>query len=71
MVDNEAYMKSLTTEQMQRLVEISIEECGDDMDQDEFTDVLLGLLEDIAGFETASQRSVNNLTQRLWRKYNE
>lgn len=64
-------MKSLTTEQMQRLVEISIEECGDDMDQDEFTDVLLGLLEDIAGFETASQRSVNNLTQRLWRKYNE
>lgn len=62
-------MKSLTTEQKQQLVEIIIEEFGNALDLAEFTDALLGLLEDVPGFETAQQSTINKLTQQLWRKY--
>jgi len=64
-------MNSLTAEQIQQLVKIIIEEHGDDLKQAEFTDALLGLLEGIAGFETASQQTINNLIHQLWSKYHE
>ena len=64
-------MKSLTTEQKQQLVEILKEEFGTGLTLEEFTDALLGLLEDIAGFETAKQTTINTLTQQLWSKYHE
>lgn len=64
-------MKSLTTEQKQQLVDIIIEDFGTEMTQDEFTDVLLGLLEDIPGFENATQRTINQLTNQLWSQYHE
>ena len=62
-------MHSLTTEQEQTLLDILSEEFGERMDFDDFTDALLGLLEDIAGFETAPQTVIDKLTQQLWRKY--
>jgi hypothetical protein len=62
-------MKSLTTEQKQQLVEIIIEEFGNELDLAGFTDALLGLLEDVPGFETAQQSNIDKLTQQLWRKY--
>ncbi|MBU1691588.1 MAG: hypothetical protein KKD65_12755 [Gammaproteobacteria bacterium] len=64
-------MKSLTTEQKQQLVEIINEEFGSGMSLEEFTDALLGLLEDISGVETAHQRTINKLTQQLWSQYHE
>jgi UDP-glucose 6-dehydrogenase len=64
-------MKSLTTEQKQQLVEIINEEFGNELDLAEFTDALLGLLEDVPGFETMRQSSINKLTQQLWRKYHD
>ena len=64
-------MKSLTTEQKQELVEIINEEFGTGMNLEDFTDALLGLLEDVSGFETAKESTVNNLTQQLWRKYHD
>ncbi len=64
-------MNTLTTEQKQRLVEILIEEFGTEMKQAEFTDALLGLLEDVPGFETAKQNTINKLTNQLWSKYHE
>ena len=64
-------MKSLTTEQKQQLVEIVIEEFGTGMNLDDFTDALLGLLEDTPGFETTHQSTINKLTQQLWRKYHD
>lgn len=62
-------MYSLTADQEQQLVEILVEESGEGMDFDNFTDALLGLLEDIAGFETASQTVIDQLVQQIWRKY--
>lgn len=64
-------MESLTTEQEHELVEIIKEGFGTDMPQDEFSDALLSLLEDIPGFETASQRTINQLTTQLWSQYHE
>ena len=64
-------MKSLTTEQKQQLVEILSEEFGTVMTLAEFTDALLGLLEDIPGFETAKQSTINKLATQLWSKYHE
>lgn len=64
-------MKSLTTEQKQQLVEIINEEFGTEMNNTEFTDALLGLLEDMPGYETAKQSTINKLTQQLWSKYHE
>lgn len=62
-------MQSLTTEQKETLVEIIKVEFGVEMALDEFTDILLGLLEDVAGFETSSQQELKTLTQQLWKKY--
>jgi hypothetical protein len=62
-------MYTLTTDQKQQLVEILVEEFGEGMDFDDFTEALLGLLEDIAGFETAPPVVIDKLTQQLWRKY--
>lgn len=62
-------MQSLTTEQKESLVEIIKEEFGVEMALDEFTDILLGMLEDVAGFETSPEQEVNKLTNQLWKKY--
>lgn len=64
-------MKPLTTEQKLQLVEIINEEHGNTLAFDDFSDALLALLEDVAGFETAKQRSINQLTQQLWGKYHD
>ena len=64
-------MQSLTTEQKVTLVEIIKDEFGVELALDEFTDVLLGMLEDVAGFEASSQLEVKSLTNQLWKKYHE
>ena len=64
-------MKSLTTEQKQQLVEIISEEFDTEMNNAEFTDALLGLLEDMPGYETAKQNTINKLANQLWSNYHE
>ena len=62
-------MKSLTTEQKQNLVEIINDEYGNALDFDDFTNALLGLLEDVSGFETAKESTIDKLSQQLWSQY--
>lgn len=64
-------MNTLTTEQKQQLVEIISEEFGTEMNNAEFTEALLGLLEDVPGFETAKRNMINKLVNQLWSKYHE
>jgi hypothetical protein len=66
-----AHMKSLTTEQKQDLVEIIKDEYGNVLDFDDFTNALLGLLEDVPRFETAKESTINKLTQQLWSQYHD
>ena len=64
-------MKQLTTDQKQELVEIIKDEYGNALDFDDFTNALLGLLEDVSGFDTAKESTINNLTQTLWSQYHD
>lgn len=64
-------MYTLTTDQKQQLVEILVEEFGEGMDFDDFTDALLGLLDDIAGFETAPPVVIDEIVQHLWSQYHD
>ena len=64
-------MNTLTAEQKQQLVEIINEEFGTEMQLAEFTDALLGLLEDMPGFETAKQSTINKIANQLWSNYHE
>jgi hypothetical protein len=66
-----AHMKSLTNEQKQNLVDIINDEYGNALDFDDFTNALLGLLEDVPGFETAKESTINNLIQTLWSQYHD
>jgi len=69
LVKGKNQMQSLTTEQKEALVEIIKDEFGGEMSLDEFTDILLGMLEDVAGFEASPQQEVNKLTNQLWKNY--
>ena len=62
-------MHTLRTEQQDTLLEIINEEFGSQLKSDEFADALLGLFEDIPGFETISQSRANRYINQLWRKY--
>ena len=62
-------MQSLTTEQKKTLAEIIKDEFGEEMSLDEFTDILLGMLEDVAGFEAIPLQEINKLTNQLWKNY--
>ena len=64
-------MKSLTSAQKLQLVNIITEEFGNELEVEEFTDALLGLLEDVAGYETAKTTAIVKLTNQLWSEYNE
>lgn len=64
-------MNTLTTEQEQQLVEIITEDFGPGLSQAEFTEALLGLLEDVPGFETAKRSTISKLTTQLWSEYHE
>ena len=64
-------MHTLTNEQQAMLIEIIYESCGPGLGFDEFTDVLLGLFEDIPGFETTTSRRANRLIAIVWSKYHE
>ncbi len=62
-------MHTLTAEQQNTLLEIINEEFGSQLDPDEFADALLGLFEDIPGFEAISQGRAERFVNQLWRKY--
>lgn len=64
-------MYTLTADQKQQLVEILVEDFREGMEFEDFTDALLGLLDDIAGFETAPQTVIDKLIEQIWRKYHE
>ena len=64
-------MQSLTNAQKQSLVAIIIEDFGADMLLGDFTEALLTVLEDMAGFETSTEETITTFTQQLWSQYHE
>lgn len=62
-------MQSLTKAQEQSLVAIIIEEFGADMLLGDFIEALLSVLEDMAGFESSTDKTIISLSQQLWSQY--
>lgn len=64
-------MELLTAEQKQELVEIITIEFGPALPLAEFIEVLLSMLEDIAGFETVTPSNTELILNQLWSEYYE
>ena len=62
-------MRTLTAEQKQSLLGLINEQFGSHLGFDEFADAMLGLFEDIPGFETISPAKADRLVNQLWRIY--
>jgi hypothetical protein len=62
-------MNELTDEQIQMLADIVHEQFGSCLNEDELTDHILLLLEDVAGFETAPDRLVRQILNDVRRYY--
>lgn len=62
-------MQTLSADEMQNLLEIIGEKFGSDLTYDEFSEAMLGLFEDISGFETMKPAKANRFVQSLWRQY--
>ena len=60
---------ALNDDELDRLVEILIEQFGSTLDRRQFADVALTLLEDIAGFDTITTKQANRDVPALWRRY--
>lgn len=62
-------MDRLSSEQIEMLVQIVRETRGDGISRDQFNDAMLGLFEDIPGFERLSSRKVGQLLCDTWQRY--
>ena len=62
-------MCRIDNDQMDGLVQIIREESGDKLSRAEFTDAVLRLFEDIAGFETLPRKVSRRYLGILWQSY--
>ncbi len=61
--------KCLSAEERTNLVELVREKYGDTLTRIDFVDVILGLFEDIPGFEAISPSAAKYLVHQLWSTY--
>src|ERR1019366_4994167 len=61
--------EQLTSEQLDMLVQIVIDESGYTLTRNQFNDTMLMLFENIAGFETLSRKRSNKYLNTLWSMY--
>jgi hypothetical protein len=62
-------LNTLTVAEQHRLVDLIKDQQGNALGKDRFTEVVLNLLEDIAGFEHPIKPSTQRLINTLWRIY--
>ena len=60
---------ALNDDEINRLVEVVIEQFGSTLDRHQFADVALTLFEDIAGLETITTKKVSRHVAALWQRY--
>lgn len=69
MVYEGSRMHTLSKEESQTLIAIVRDSQGSDLIYEKFADAMLGLFEDISGFETISPEAANRVVLNLWRNY--
>lgn len=62
-------IQSLNDDEMRRLVAITLEEFGSDLNRTRFNEVMLALFDQIAGLETLSRKRSLQYLKLLWLKY--
>jgi hypothetical protein len=62
-------MYRLDNDQLNALVEIILEQSGDTLSRADFTNAMLQLFENIAGFETLPRRLSQRYIKFLWQSY--
>lgn len=60
---------ALSDDELDRLVEIVIEDFGSDLSRDQFAEVALTLFDDMPGFEVITTKKANRYLAALWRCY--
>ena len=59
---------ALTDDELDRLVEIVIEDFGSNLPRDQFTDVAMTLFDDMPGFEIITTKQASRYLAALWRR---
>lgn len=62
-------LRTLTADQIEQLANAILDDHGPGLTQTQFNDVMLALLEDIAGFEVISQRRLGRILRTMWSVY--
>lgn len=62
-------MYALSDDEKSRLIELVVEEVGEDLAFDDFAAVIHGLFEDIPGIETMGANQANRLINIMWSEY--
>ena len=60
---------ALTDDELDRLVEVIVEQFGSTLDRAQFADAALTLFDDMPGLETITMKTANRYVAALWRRY--
>ena len=66
---NNASLQRLTIAEIERLVEVIVDECGADLERQQFTDMAMALLDDMPGLETLPSRAARQYVSAMWNRY--
>lgn len=62
-------MHKLSSEERHSLIDLVVERHGRTLNYEAFADVILGLFEDLSGFETTPPSKANRIVHHLWSTY--
>lgn len=60
---------ALNDDELDRLVEVIVEQFGSTLDRERFADAALTLFDDMPGLETITTKQANRCVTALWRRY--
>jgi hypothetical protein len=60
---------ALADDELDRLVEIIVEQFGSTLDRAQFADIALTLFDDMPGLETITAKHTSRYVAALWRRY--
>ena len=66
---NKASLQRLTIAEIERLVEVIVDESGADLERAQFTDATMALLDQIPGLETLPSRAARQYVSAMWTRY--
>ena len=66
---NNALLHRLTIAEIERLVEVIVDERGAELERAQFTDTAMALFDEIPGLETLPSRAARQYVSAMWTRY--